>query len=134
MTKEEKAHALLEEAFRLDARGREAEAIPLYRLALSLGLPKEEKKHALIGLASSLRNVGQLPEARRVIERARRAYKDDPAIAAFYALILHDLGESKQALKALGQAYLAHVRDPRLFEYERPLARKFRALGKKKRR
>ncbi len=133
MTKEE-AHALLQEAFRLDARGREAEAIPLYKRALRLGLREEVKKHALIGLASSLRNVGRLPEARRVIERARRTYKGDPAIEAFFALILHDLGEGERALKALGQAYLAHVRDPRLFEYERPLARKFRALGQKKRR
>ncbi len=132
MTKEQKAHALLQEAFRLDARGREAEAIPLYRRALRLDPREEEKKHALIGLASSLRNVGQLPEARRVIERARRAYKNDPAIEAFFALILHDLGEGERALSVLGRAYLAHVRDPRLFEYERPLARKFRALARKK--
>jgi len=123
----------LERAYELDAKGREEDAIPWYQKALRAGVPENELKHALIGLASSLRNVGQPAKARRVIERARRVFKADPAVEAFYALILRDLGDCDKALRVLGQAYLAHVQDERLLAYHSPLSRKLNALTRKKR-
>ena len=133
LPKKREALAALRRAYALDARGREEEAIPPNRKALRLGVPGGEQKHALIGLASSLRNVGRAAEARRVIERARRTYKGDPAVEAFYALVLHDLGEGDKAHKVLGKAFLTHVHDARLKDYRQALARKFNALTRKTR-
>jgi len=42
-----------------DYVGREAEAEPLYREALALGLPDEERTFAVIQLASTVRNLGR---------------------------------------------------------------------------
>ncbi len=123
----------LKKAYALDAAGREAEAIPHYRRALAEGVPEEALKDALIGYASSLRVVGEAKRARRVLERARRSYKGDPAVEAFYALVLHDLGEHARALKVLGLALLKASSDPELAAYAGPLARYFRALTRRRR-
>ena len=65
-----------EQAFKFasahDRRGEEAEAIPFYRRALALGLDGENRKGALLGLGSSLRNVGQAAEAVELLQPVGR--------------------------------------------------------------
>ena len=124
-------NAALKKAYALDAAGREAEAIPYYRRALAEGVPEEELKDALIGYASSFRVVGEPKQARRVLERARRRFKGDPPVEAFYALVLFDLGEHARALKILGLALLKESPDPELAAYAGPLARYFRTLTRR---
>ena len=60
--------AIFEWASVHDFLGREAEAIPLYRRALKLGLDPVRNSQAQIQLASSLRNVGETTEAVRILE------------------------------------------------------------------
>lgn len=54
-----------------DNNGREAEAIPHYRAALQLGLPKMQQAQALAWLASSYWKVGRTRQALRCIEALR---------------------------------------------------------------
>ena len=57
------AEALYERGSALDSTGHPDEAIVLYRAALDAGLGEDRRRQAVIQLASSLRNLGQAPEA-----------------------------------------------------------------------
>jgi tetratricopeptide (TPR) repeat protein len=88
-----------------DEAGREAEAIPLYRDAIALGLVDPERSRAVVQLASSLRNVGELDEALDLLDTGGVGSSAlDPelaaSVAAFRALVLHDLGRHDEALAA----------------------------------
>jgi len=108
--------ALLEWAGAHDSVGLEAEAVPLYREALSAGLDPEREARAVVQLASSLRNVGE-PEA--AIELLRTA-PDHPTVGAargaFLALALFDAGQPGQALQVA-----LHALTPTLPGYRRAL-------------
>ena len=97
------ALALFELAGDHDEAGREAEAIPRYREALALGLVDPERSRATVQLASSLRNVGELDQALGLLDATGLDPELAPSIAAFRALVLHDLGRHDEALAtALG--------------------------------
>lgn len=83
-----------------DRAGEEAEAIPLYREALRLGLGTRDRAGALLGLGSSLRNVGRHDESVRVLQGAVDEFPDQPALRAFLALSLESAGRPKEALHA----------------------------------
>ncbi|WP_104138332.1 tetratricopeptide repeat protein [Cryobacterium sp. Y62] len=99
--------ALYEWASVQDFLGREAEAIPIYRRALDLGLDHVRRPQALIQLASSLRNVGETTEAIRILEGIGPDATVADAGEAFLALSLFDAGRPgdalRVALKALGK-------------------------------
>ncbi len=99
--------AIYEWASVQDFLGREAEAIPLYRCALDLGLDPVRRSQALIQLASSLRNVGETTEAIRILEGLGPDATVGAAGEAFLALSLFDAGRPgdalRVALKALGK-------------------------------
>ncbi|WP_233197157.1 tetratricopeptide repeat protein [Cryobacterium sp. N21] len=90
-----------------DFLGQEAEAIPLYRRALELGLDPVCLPQAQIQLASSLRNVGETTEAIRILEGVESDATIGDANEAFLALALFDAGRPgdalRVALKALGK-------------------------------
>jgi hypothetical protein len=69
-----------------DRRGEEKEAIPHYRRALRLGLPKDEERGALLGLGSSLRLVGRIKESVALLEKAVKRHSAYPPLRAFRAL------------------------------------------------
>ena len=81
-----------------DEAGREAEAIPRYREALDLGLVEPERSRAIVQLASSLRNLGELDEALALLSDPGLDLELAPSIAAFRALVLHDLRRHDEAL------------------------------------
>ncbi|HWB54598.1 MAG TPA: tetratricopeptide repeat protein [Tepidisphaeraceae bacterium] len=119
---------ILRSAFSLDRRGREAEAIPLYRQALRLGLKPSDRRDAMICLGSSLRNVGQLQSSLRCLRNASRQFPDDPVIALFMALVHHDLGQKTTALRLAAKACLNQNNQRRLRPYRDVLLRKCRQL------
>ena len=82
-----------------DFLGHEAEAIPLYRRALSLGLDEIRRPKAQIQLASSLRNVGDTSEAITILEGMESGGSTADAQQAFLALALFDAGRSGDALR-----------------------------------
>ena len=99
--------AIFEWASVHDFLGRDAEAIPLYRRALELGLDPVRNFQAQIQLASSLRNIGESAEAVRILEGMKPEATAGDAHEAFLALALFDAGRPgdalRVALKALGK-------------------------------
>lgn len=103
---------LFERAGARDSAGNEAEAEELYRRALSLGLDGERRERALIQLASTIRNLGKVDEARELL---RAEYEREPwgdlhdAAAAFYALALLSSGEPERAASIALEALAPHL-------------------------
>lgn len=104
--------ALFERAGARDSAGEEAEAEPLYRRALALGLDDERRTRAVIQLASTIRNLGRTDEA---LELLRAEHERDGATllrdeaAAFYALALASAGRPEHGLAIALTALAPHL-------------------------
>jgi tetratricopeptide (TPR) repeat protein len=101
-----------------DRAGREAEAIPEYEEALRLGLPDDVRRRALLGLGSSLRNVGRFDDAVAVLDDACARFPDDHALRAFRALATASAGRCDEAL---GDVLLLVAEQVEVGGYERAL-------------
>jgi hypothetical protein len=101
MSQEQEAREAFDSACGHDSRGEEATAIPEYERALALGLPPEQRCSALLGLGSSLRNVGRLEDSVRVLRAAVAEFPDHAALRAFLAISLHTHGDGREALVTL---------------------------------
>ena len=104
--------ALFERAGARDSAGLEAEAEVLYRRALDRGLDEERRTRATIQLASTIRNLGKIDEAREMLrteyEREARGPLHDAA-AAFYALALVSAGEAERAASIALETLAPHL-------------------------
>jgi thioredoxin-like negative regulator of GroEL len=111
--------ALFELAGAHDSTGAPERAAPLYRQALEGGLAGEQRRQAVIQLASTLRNLGHADESVALLAAERDAGSDalDDAVAAFLALALVDVGREREAV-GLALGALA----PHLPRYNRSLA------------
>lgn len=92
-----------------DRLGEEAEAMPLYEHALALGLEGGDRRGAMIGLGSSLRNVGRAADGVEVLARAADENPGDAAVEAFLALALLSAGRSVDAVRTLLGSVLRHA-------------------------
>jgi hypothetical protein len=119
------AVASFERACAFDSTGHPDRAIPLYRRALDHELQGERRRRAVIQLASSLRNVGEVSESLALLtaERARTSDELDDAVSAFLALALVDSGREREAASVALAALAPHL--PR---YQRSLGNYARAL------
>lgn len=111
------AVAVFELAGVRDYVGREAEAEPLYRRALELGLDEPQRGQAVIQLASTIRNLGRPEEALALLRDEFAGRPEHPladAATAFAALALADTGAEREALVAVLRALA-----PRLPAYGR---------------
>jgi hypothetical protein len=106
-------------ASELDGQGREAEAIPHYRAALQMGLSGDNRQRALLGLGSSLRNVGNFTESVDVLRAATEEFPESSPLRAFLALSLCSVGRGNEAAAVLLQLVIEQVP---LDGYEGPLA------------
>jgi hypothetical protein len=130
MAKRNDAMAALKSASALDARGGEVEAIPLYLRAIRLGLKGEELRDAMVCLGSSLRTVGKIAAARRILLAARRRFPGDPVVILFLALVEYDAGNLSLVIRQLGYLCTEKPSDPGVAKYRAVLRRKFHALRK----
>ena len=96
---EPRAHAEL--AYAYDFAGWEEQAVAPYRCALELSLPEERLPGHLLGLGSTLRNVGQIEESVRVLREAVARFPDRADLRVFLAFSLHSAGEPTAALVTL---------------------------------
>jgi tetratricopeptide (TPR) repeat protein len=106
------AIALFHRAGARDAAGREAQAEPLYRRALLLGLDDDHRVRAVVQLARVLRNLGRVHEAVWMLGDEHAKHPQSPyrdAVAAFYALALAAAGESRRAASVALGALASHV-------------------------
>lgn len=104
--------ALFEAAGARDFAGREAEAEPLYRAALANGLAEPERGHAIVQLASTLRNLDRPDESLALLRDFLFAEPEHPladAARAFAALALFDDGLPADALREALGALVPHL-------------------------
>ncbi len=89
---------LFEYASALDFMGKEPAAIPLYKMAIELGLSGKMRTQAEIQLGSSLSVTGENESA---IDTLGRVYREtrDPAALAFLCIALFRSGELEKSLK-----------------------------------
>lgn len=105
-----------------DSLGLEDDAVPLYREALAAGLDASHAARARIQLASTLRNLNDAGNPRRMDEALELlsvpAEGDlEPARKAFLALALHSAGRPDEALREAIEGIV-----PSLTRYQRSLA------------
>jgi hypothetical protein len=124
--------AAFERACAWDSTGRSDRAVPLYEWALGHGLAGYRRRRAVIQLASSLRNIGQVEKAIELLEAERSI---DPvtvdnqtrmladAISAVLALCLVEAGRGREAVSVAVAALAPHL--PR---YQRSMANYARLL------
>lgn len=117
--------ALFERAGALDSTGHSDLAAPMYRQALDNGLAGLQRRQAVIQMASSLRNLGQVQESVALLTAERAAGSDelDDAVSAFLALALVDTGREREAVSLALTALAPHL--PR---YQRSTANYARLL------
>ncbi len=108
-------------AWTYDSLGKEAEALPHYEKGIALGLPPNEQSGALIGLGSTLRNLGELDRAAEVLESGSLQFPDQTEFEAFLALVRHDQGRKTEALKIAMNTLLESSDDPGITAYQRAL-------------
>ena len=124
--------AAFERACAWDSTGRSDRAVPLYEWSLDHGLAGYRRRRAVIQLASSLRNIGEVEKAIKLLEAERSidpVTVDDQtrtladAISAVLALCLVDAGRGREAV-SIAVAALA----PHLPRYQRSMANYARLL------
>ena len=106
------ARAAFEMAGARDSAGLEAEAAPLYRAALARGLDEVHRPQAVIQLASTLRNLGEVEDSIRMLEAERAEHPESPlddAAAAFLALALVTRGDAERAASVALSALAPHL-------------------------
>jgi Tetratrico peptide repeat len=109
-----------------DSWGHSDLAIPLYRKALDLGgLTRENRRRAVIQMASSMRNTGQAGPALNLLvaERGNGSDHLDDALACVTALCLASLDRDREGLAMVIVALAGHL--PR---YNRSMAAYAEAL------
>jgi tetratricopeptide (TPR) repeat protein len=119
------AAGLFELASAHDSTGQEEKAAPLYRQAIAAGLTGPLRRRAIIQLASTLRNLGQIDESVALLTTEQQSGSDnlDDAVSAFLALSLTDAGREREAVAMALGALARHL--PR---YNRSLANYAKAL------
>jgi cyanophycin synthetase len=115
------ARAEYERASACDREGREEEAIPHYEAALRLGLDDDLVPGALLGLGSSLRNVGRTSDAVAVLDDACARFPDHAALPLFRALALASAGRCEQALGETIRHAAARIDADEVVRYRRAL-------------
>ena len=108
-------------AWTCDVLGREAEALPFYEKAIALGLPVNELAGALLGLGSTLRNLGQYERSAEVLRSGQAQFPDNREFDVFLAMTLHHLGRHAEAMKLLLTTIADTSEDPGLTAYQRAI-------------
>jgi tetratricopeptide (TPR) repeat protein len=108
-------------AWTCDVLERAAEALSYYEKAIALGLPPNELSGALIGLGSTLRQLGRLERSAEVLRSGQVQFPDNPEFAVFLALTRHEQGRAAEALQLVLETLCATAEDPGLTAYQRAI-------------
>ncbi|UFU00052.1 tetratricopeptide repeat protein [Radiobacillus kanasensis] len=111
------ARAKFELANAYDFTGQENKAIPLYEDAISIGLDAEYEAYALLQLGSSLRNVGRIDDAIRILSDAEQRYSEFPSISMVLGMAMHDKNRNAEALGITLDVILRHVKTSDIVRY-----------------
>ncbi len=116
-----KARALLNIAWSWDNQGAEDKAEIYYQAALEAGLEGEDKFEALFGLACTYRCLGKYTSAKARFTEIRAAWPEATEIIPFYALCLHNLGESDKAMSVMLELVARHPPTENIRRYQKAL-------------
>jgi tetratricopeptide (TPR) repeat protein len=108
-------------AWSRDAQGLEPEALLFYEKALALGLTGSDLRRALLGTASTYRNVGELARSEELLRQGIREYGAGSEFTAFLALTLYSAGRFKEAISSLLGLLVDTTEDQHIKRYERAL-------------
>ncbi|MFA6960256.1 MAG: tetratricopeptide repeat protein [Opitutaceae bacterium] len=108
-------------AWTFEVNGNFSEARPFYEKAITLGLAPNEHSGALIGLGSTLRELGEAQRAADVLRSGQLQFPDNREFDAFLSLALHDLGQHAEAMRLLLTLVTDTTEDPGLTAYQRAL-------------
>ena len=104
-----------------DYQGLEAEAVPYYERALTLGLPEPDQEGLTLGLGSTYRNVGRIADSIALLEHGVSTYPDNHAMRCFLALARCSNGEAREALALAFDVILDTGSSPSIDRYRRAL-------------
>ena len=113
--------AYFEYAGSFDSAGKEAEAIPLYRKAIEMGLSGEYLPQVYVQLGSSLRNIQAHDEAVSTLEAGCKQFPENAALRVFLAYALESAGRSRDALTVLHELAIQHIQTPDMERYKRAI-------------
>ena len=109
--------------------GHDAPARTHYERAVALGLPPNEQSGAIIGLATCLRNLGELEAAALTLESGRTQFPDQPEFSAYLSLVRHAQGRHIEALQLALTTLIEHSEDPGITAHQRNLRHFINQLG-----
>jgi len=105
-----------------DVLGLEAEAVPFYERAVGGGgLSLEDRHGAYLGLGSTHRVLGRYGAAVQTLRRGLEEFPDDPALQAFLAMALYNVGEGRESVRLLLKTLAATSGDRRVQDYRRAI-------------
>lgn len=105
----------------LDSLGSERDAVPFYERAIELGLSGEDLRHALLGLGSTYRSLGDYEKALSTLERGLEEFPEDRGLRVFQAMALYNNARAKEACQALLRLLSETTSDPEIMAYERAI-------------
>ncbi len=108
-------------AWSLDTAGSYQEALPYYEKAVALGLSTNELSGALIGLGTTLRNLGQYDRASEVLKLGQTRFPDHREFDVFLAFCLHDLGKHVEAMQLILTVLADTSEDTGITVYQRAI-------------
>ncbi len=108
-------------AWTCDTLGHTADALPYYDKAVALGLPPNELSGALLGLGSTLRQLGHLERSADVLRSGRLQFPENREFDIFLALTLHAQGQHTAALQLALETLCDTTDDPGLTTYQRAI-------------
>lgn len=79
----------LARAYDASADGRDRDAIGFYDAVHKLGGPQRDREEYFIGYGATLRNVGRLDDAIKILQHAIREFPQNHALRCFLAYSLH---------------------------------------------
>jgi tetratricopeptide (TPR) repeat protein len=120
-TRSDSARLEYDRAVECDRAGREEEAIPRYEAALRLGLADDLVPGAMVGLGSSLRNVGRADEAVELLGEACARFPDNAALSLFHALALAGAGRCEEAFASVFRLAATRIDAAEVVRYRRAL-------------
>ncbi|MSU46267.1 MAG: tetratricopeptide repeat protein [Lacunisphaera sp.] len=108
-------------AWTCDVLDRAKDALPYYEKAVALGLPPNELSGALLGLGSTLRNLGKHERSAEVLRSGKIQFPESSEFDVFLALTFYQQGKHAEAMQLVLNTLCATTDDPGLTAYQRAI-------------
>jgi len=105
----------------MDVSGRETEAVPYYKKAISFGLSEEYLQNAYIGLGSTYRTLGKYDEAKKTLQDGMRVFPNNKALKVFNAMVLYNLQEHHEAMEVLLSLLVKTTNNQEIKDYKKAI-------------